>query len=415
MKKADYIIVGAGPAAVAAAETLRSSAPSASIAIISRENISPYSRMALPYFLTGMITQSGTYLRKSDDHYKNLQITLYHATVTSIDPQQKILHLASGRELGYGKLLIATGASPIKPPLPGLDLPGVHHCWTLDDAKAIAERAGEGANIVLMGAGFIGCIILEALMARGAKLTVVEAEDRMVPRMMDEIAGNMLKTWCENKGMIIATSTRVTGLSEEGSKLQVNMDNGSSELADLVVVATGVKANIDFAQGIGLEINEGIKIDHYMHSNIPDIYAAGDCAQGRDFSTGFWSVHAIQPTATEHGHIAALNMTGQKAAYKGSLNMNVLDTAGLISSSFGQWQGIEGGETASSIDADNYRYTHLAFDGDQLIGALTIGRTNNIGILRGLIQSRTKLGVWKDRLKKNPNRIAESYIANTQL
>ena len=95
--------------------------------------------------------------------------------------------------------------------------------------------------------------------------------------------------------------------------------------------------------------------------------------------------------------------------------MNVLDTAGLISSSFGQWQGIEGGETAMSLDPDNYRYTHLAFDGDQLIGALTIGRTNNIGILRGLIQSRTKLGVWKDRLKKNPNRIAESYIANTQL
>ena len=413
MKQADYVIVGAGPAAVEAAETLRVSDPDSSVAIISRENISPYSRMALPYFLTGMISQHGTYLRKDSDHYKQNNITLYHATVERIDPDKKHLDLASGGRICYGKLLIATGASPVKPPLPGLDLPGVQHCWTLDDAKAIAERAGAGANIVLMGAGFIGCIILEALMSRGASLTVIEAEDRMVPRMMNDTGGNMLKSWCENKGMTILTSTRVTSLKEVEGKLEVMLDNGASDLADLVVVATGVKANIDFARSAGIEINEGIKIDHFMRSNIPDIYAAGDCAEGRDFSTGFWSVHAIQPTATEHGHIAALNMTGRTAEYKGSLNMNVLDTAGLISSSFGQWQGVDGGDTSQVLDAERYRYTHLAFDDDRLVGALTIGRTDNIGIMRGLIQSRTRLGVWKDRLMKNPNRIAESYIANT--
>ncbi len=415
MKQADYVIIGAGPAAVAAAETLRRSDRDGTIAIISRENISPYSRMALPYFLTGQISQKGTYLRKSSEHYKQHNITLYHATVTHVDPQKKHLHLASGGRVSYGKLLIATGASPIKPPLPGLDLPGVHHCWTLDDAKAIAARAGDGANIVLMGAGFIGCIILEALMSRGAKLTVIEAEDRMVPRMMDDVAGNMLKSWCEHKGMTILTSTRVASVADAGGKLEVTLDSGDSDVVDLVVVATGVKANIDFASDMGLEIEEGIKVDHHMQTSLTDIYAAGDCAQGRDFFTGLWSVHAIQPTATEHGHIAALNMAGRKAAYKGSLNMNVLDTAGLISSSFGQWQGVEGGESAQSIDAERYRYTNLAFEGDRLIGALTIGRTDNIGILRGLIQSRTKLGVWKERLMKSPNRIAESYIANTQM
>ncbi|MCP4934159.1 MAG: NAD(P)/FAD-dependent oxidoreductase [bacterium] len=415
MVRADFVIVGAGPAAIAAAETLRKTEPDKSIALISRENIPPYSRMALPYVLTGQIDQNGTYLRKGQNYYKDRDIKIYHATVTSIDAGQKLLHLESGASLGYGKLLIATGASPVKPPLPGLDLPGVEHCWTLDDAKAIADRAGDGANIVLMGAGFIGCIILEALVACSAKLTVVEAEDRMVPRMMNTTAGNLLKRWCEKKGMTILTSTRVTGLSDVDGKLKVDMDNGQSQIADLVVVATGVKANIDFIAGTDIEVNDGIKIDHHMQSNVEDIYAAGDCAEGRDFSTGYWSVHAIQPTATEHGHIAALNMTGRIAYYKGSLNMNVLDTAGLISSSFGQWQGVEGGETTESLDAENSRYTHLAFEGDRLVGALTLGRTENIGILRGLIQSRTKLGVWKDRLMKNPNRIAESYIANTQL
>ncbi len=413
MKKADYVIVGAGPAAVAAAETLRASDPESSIAIVSRDNISPYSRMAIPYVLMGNIDERGTYLRKSQDHYKNLAITLYHATVTGIDPERKVLHLASGAQLGYGRLLIATGASPVRPPLPGIDLPGILHCWTLEDAREIAARAGAGASIVLMGAGFIGCIILEALVSQGARLTVVEAEDRMVPRMMNKTAGAMLKSWCEGKGMNILTSTRVTRIDDqEGSKL-VSLDNGDHITADLVVVATGIRANIDFVKGSGIETDEGIKIDHFMRTNIADIYAAGDCAKGRDFSTGFWSVHAIQPTATEHGHIAALNMAGKKAAYKGSLNMNVLDTAGLISSSFGHWQGVEGGEMAEVIDAGHYRYTLLTFDNDRLVGALTLGRTNNIGILRGLIQSRTRLGKWKDRLMKNPARIAESYIAST--
>ena len=191
------------------------------------------------------------------------------------------------------------------------------------------------------------------------------------------------------------------------------MDNGKSQMADLVVVATGVKANTAFLEGSKVELNEGVKVNDRLESSVADVYAAGDCAEGPDFSTGGWSVHAIQPTATEHGRIAALNMAGQDARYKGSLNMNVLDTAGLISSSFGEWQGVDGGETAEVLDESHYRYTQLAFDGNTLVGALTLGRTENIGILRGLIQSRTDLGEWKERLMEDPNRITEAYIANT--
>ena len=290
----------------------------------------------------------------------------------------------------------------------------MHHCWTLEDARAIAELAAKDSKVVLMGAGFIGCIILESLAERGTQLTVVEAENRMVPRMMNQTAGDLIKQWCEAKGMTVHTSTRVTKLTGGDGGLGVEMDNGETITADLVVVATGVAANTGFLDGSGVEVNEGIKVNDRLESSVAGIYAAGDCAEGPDFSTGGWSVHAIQPTATEHGRIAALNMTGQEAVYKGSLNMNVLDTAGLISSSFGEWQGTKDGETAEALDSDRYRYTQLAFEGDRLIGALTLGRTENIGILRGLIQSRTDLGVWKERLMENPNRITEAYIANTQ-
>ena len=411
--KAKYVIVGAGPAGVAACESLRDADPKGSIILLSGESEPPYSRMAIPYVLTGLVGEDGTYLRKTDGHYKDLRVKLVHAAVDRLDAGAKTLTLADGKTCGYGKLLIASGASPVKPPVEGLDLPGVHHCWTLADARAIAETASKGSNVVLMGAGFIGCIILEAIAARGANLTVVEAEDRMVPRMMNDTAGGLIKQWCEEKGMTVHTSTRVTRLTDADGKINVEMDNGKSQTADLVVVATGVKANTAFLKGSGIEVNDGIKVDDHLQSPVADVYAAGDCAEGPDFSTGGWSVHAIQPTATEHGRIAALNMAGQDARYKGSLNMNVLDTAGLISSSFGEWQGIDGGDIAEALDADHYRYTQLAFDGDHLIGALTLGRTANIGALRGLIQSRTNLGNWKAKLIENPNRITEAYIANT--
>lgn len=412
--KADYVIIGAGPAGVVAAETLREQDPQGSVLLISGEEEPPYSRMAIPYVLTGLIEEPGTYLRKTDNFYKDRSIDVHHAQVTGIDIDAKALTLADGGTCTYSRLLISTGASPIRPPVEGLDLPGVHHCWTLEDARTIVKLAGEGSKVVLMGAGFIGCIILEALAERGTELTVVEAENRMVPRMMNQTAGDLIKQWCEAKGMAVHTSTRVTRLTEQDGGIGVEMDNGETTTADLVVVATGVASNTSFLEGSGVEVNTGIRVNDRLESSVPGIFAAGDCAEGPDFSTGGWSVHAVQPTATDHGRIAALNMTGKDARYQGSVNMNVLDTVGLISSSFGQWQGTDGGELAEALDADRFRYTQLAFDGNHLIGALTLGRTDNIGILRGLIQSRTDLGVWKDRLMENPNRITEAYIANTQ-
>ncbi|HHI82436.1 MAG TPA: NAD(P)/FAD-dependent oxidoreductase [Rhizobiales bacterium] len=412
--RADFVIAGAGPAAVAAAETLRDCAPDSSIIMLAGEAEPPYSRMAIPYVLTGLIGESGTYLRKEEGHFRAQEIDVVHARVSAVNVAEKNLELDGKGTCSFGKLLIATGASPVNPPISGLDLPGVHHCWTLEDARAVAARAKPGSRVLLMGAGFIGCIILEALASHGAKLTVVEAEDRMVPRMMNETAGNMIKDWCTAKGMNILTSTRVEKLQEADGKIRVDMDNGASEDVDLVVVATGVASNIGFLQDAGLETGQGIKVDHYLESSVKGIFAAGDCAEGPDFSTGGWSVHAIQPTASEHGRIAALNMAGKKARYKGSLNMNVLDTAGLISASFGDWSGSNGGECAEVIDRENFRYTHLAFDEDRLVGALTLGRTANIGVIRGLIQSRTRLGEWKDHLMADPARLAEAYIASTQ-
>jgi NADPH-dependent 2,4-dienoyl-CoA reductase/sulfur reductase-like enzyme len=413
-----YVVVGAGPAGVVAAETLAKIEPGCDVTLIGNEPEPPYSRMAIPYYLTGKIDEAGTYLRKTDGHYDSLGIKYVEGRVETVDAKGGKLKLEGGGTQKFDKLLIATGASPIKPPVEGLDLPGVHHCWTLEDARQIIGLSHKGADVVLIGAGFIACIILEALVERGVNLTVVEMEDRMLPRMMDETGGEMIKRWCQGKGVNVQTGARVTKVEHRKSagedRLTVDLDNGGKLPAHLVVVAAGVKSNTAFLKGSGVEIGAGIKVDEHLRSSVDNIYAAGDCAEGLDFSTGQWAVHAIQPTATEHGRIAAMNMAGKPITYQGSLIMNVLDTIGLISVSFGKWDGIKGGDRSVVVDEDGFRYLRLEFDGDRLIGCLSLGRTDHVGVLRGLIQSRRALGQWKDVLMQDPQRFMEAYVGCSQ-
>lgn len=409
-----HVIIGAGPAGVIAAETLRKLDRDADIQVFGDEPEPPYSRMALPYLLNGKIPEAGTRLRKNQDHYADHGIELIQDRVTAIAPGNHSATTAAGLEITYDRLLIAAGSVPISPPVPGIDLPGVHSCWTLEDARNIMAGAGSGANVVLIGAGFIGCIILEALVGRGFRIQVVEMGDRMVPRMMDETAGNLIKSWCEERGVKVFTSTRVTGMESGPGGLQVNLDNGSVLHADLVITATGVRPNIGFLDGADVETDQGVLVNEYLQTSNADIYAAGDICQGRDFSTGGYNVQAIQPTAADHARIAAMNMLDRSVGHQGSINMNVLDTLGLVSTSYGSWNGDEGGAGVTLKDAGRYRYLNLQFNDDILVGAQTLGLTEHIGIIRGLIQAQVRLGRWRERLLKDPTRIMEAWIGCTQ-
>ncbi len=413
-----HVIVGTGPAGVVAADTLRKLDPQCEITLIGSEPEPPYSRMAIPYYLTGKIDESGTYLRKQQDYFGQRRIDVRHDRVEAVMPSTHCLKLQNGGELSYDKLLLATGSRPLSPPVTGVDHERVVHCWTLDDARRIAQFAQSGNRIVLIGAGFIGCIILEALAKRGTHLTVVEMGERMVPRMMDGKAGGLLKEWCEKQGISVLTGTRITGIETSlhaaATPLSVLCDGRPALPADLVVLATGVKANADFLSGSGIKVDQGIVVDRHMRVSIEDIYAAGDVAQGLDFSTGDWQVQAIQPTAADHGLIAARNMAGHKARHQGNLNMNVLDTLGLISSAFGLWQGVEGGDSAVLYDRGRYRYINLQFQEDVLVGATCVGHTRHIGVLRGLIQTGVHLNGWKTKLMRDPTRFMEAYLASVE-
>jgi len=406
-----YLIIGAGPAGVNAAETLRRLDARASIRIVGDEPEPPYSRMAIPYLLMNQIEEQGTHLREQADHFETMNIEVIHARVAGVEPGAHQVALDDGNRLEYDRLLIATGSSPARPPLPGIDSDIVSTCWTLADARAIQARVPAGSRVALIGAGFIGSIILEALGMRGVNLAVIEQGERMVPRMMGPNASEMLKSWCESKGVTVYTGVGVSTIEPNG----VVLENGTHIGADLVITATGVKPNAGFLEGSGVKVEQGVLIDRHFRTSVEDIYAAGDVAQGLDFCTGEYSVHAIQPTAADHGHLAATNMSGRSAEYEGSVNMNVLDTLGLLSCSFGIWQGVEGGDHAELIAPDDYRYLSLQFEDDRLIGANAVGLSQHVGILRGLIQRRAHLGEWKERLQRDPTRLMEAYLATTQV
>ena len=433
-----HVILGAGPAGVIAAETIRKHAPRDTITVIGDENEAPYSRMAIPYLLIGKVGEEGTHLRHTLGHFERLNIQVLRGVRARVlDSATRTLGLSDGRTIGFDKLLIATGSSPATPPIPGIQGPGVHSCWTLADARAIAQLARPGAKVLQMGAGFIGCIIMEALQQRGVELSVVEMGDRMVPRMMGPTAGGMIKAWCQTKGVKVFTGTRVeaiergtTGAAGLQAKIdevvgigqsamptgpmRVRLSSGECLEADLVISATGVKPNIGFLENSGVRCLVGVLTDETLQTNVPGIYAAGDCAEAFDKVSGKTIVSAIQPNAAEQARVAALNMVGRKTELKGVTQINVLDTLGLISSSFGNWEGLPGGQGVELTDQAGHKHLSLQFKDDRLVGCNSVGWTEHVGVMRGLVEGQVRLGEWKDRLLADPTRLMDAYLANAQ-
>jgi len=414
-----HLILGAGPAGVIAAETIRKHAPLDAVTIVGDEREPPYSRMAIPYLLMGNVDERGTYLRKSPSHFSDLKVNVVQALVKHVDSATKTIALDNGQSIAFDTLLIATGSHPVHPPIPGIDAAGVHTCWTLEDARAIMALATQGARVLQLGAGFIGCIIMEALAARGVHLSVVEMGDRMVPRMMGPTAGGMIRDWCETKGVEVFTGTRVEAI-EAGAPLKVRLSNGQTVLADLVISAAGVRPAIGFLEKSGITCLLGVLTDEHLQTNVPGIYAAGDCCEAFDKVSGKTIVSAIQPNAAEQARVAAMNMVafGRGSApaveLKGVTQINVLDTLGLISTSFGDWQGVPGGEHVELTDPVAGRHLSLQFKDDVLVGCNSVGWTEHVGVMRGLVEGQVRLGDWKETLKNDPTKLMEAYLASAQ-
>jgi NAD(P)H-nitrite reductase large subunit len=412
-----YVIIGGGPAATNAMSTLRQVGNSdARITLVCDEPA--HSRMTLPYWLAGNISREHSFTA-DDAYFQKLNVTArLNVRAEKIEPEKQTVRLSDGTELTYDKLLIATGSSPIKPEIAGIDLPGVQPMWTLAHTQSAMEVASElsSPRVVLVGAGFIGFIVLGAMFKRGWRLHVVEREDQVLPRMLDSQAAEIVQSWLVKQDVPVHTKATVTSIASQQSDRLVHLADGTSISADLVIVATGVKANTQLADSCGIATEAGILVDHRMQTNVPNVFAAGDVAQGPVLFSDTPQVHAIHPTAVDHGRVAAANMAGQDVSYPGSLSMNVVDVCGLQCASYGDWTDPDA-ESVTIANPDQFIYRKLFWRDDRLVGAIVTGRApdvgmlTDLGMLKGLLQTQVSMGPWKPYLQENPFDIRRAFIA----
>ena len=410
----EHVIIGGGPGGMNAIETIRGYDADASITLISDEPA--YSRMALPYYISGNIPveQVNT---GDDDYFSRLGVkTRFGARVTEVNPYANMVTLSDGSMVPFDNLLIATGSSAQQLNIPGADGDGVHNLWTVEDAEKTVSALGNDADVAFIGAGFIGFIILNAMHKRGARLKVIELEGQVLPLMLDAQGASLVNSWLESKGVETHTGVSVQAIEHGSDGVKtLQLSDGSSTRADVVIMATGIKTNIGFLDGSGIETNQGVLVNNRCQTNVSNVYAAGDVAEGPDLSTGGQAVHAIQPTAVDHGRIAGANMAGQDVEYPGSLLMNILDVCGLQCASFGDWSG--SGDVTEVINANRPVYRKLIWEGSTITGAVILGPAddvamlNDMGMIKGLIQAKTDLGAWKQHIQSNPTDIRRPYVA----
>lgn len=409
-----HLIIGTGPAGIAAAETIRQlGSPDDGITLIGDEPA--YARMALPYWAAGEVTREHVFIGDAP-YFEKLRIeTLFGRRVRKLDAGGKQVHLDDGTKVAYDRLLIATGSSPARPSLPGMDLPGVVSFWTIDDAARAIAALETGRRVVLVGAGFIGFIVLNALEKRGCELAVVEVAAQVLPRMLDATGAGMVARWLEKRGVAIHAAARVSGIAlGADGKPRVKLDTGSELAADLVIMATGIRPNVSFLEGAGIKVGEGIVVDGHLRTSVPDVYAAGDVAQGPVLGGGS-AVHAIQPTAVEHGRVAGANMAGKAVPYRGSLLINVVDVCDLHCASFGDWLAT-GREVTTVVNERRPIYRKLVWDGDRLVGASFVGPKadvtllNDLGMVKGMIQTQVEFGAVKAHLQKFPFELRKAFV-----
>ena len=412
---ARHLIIGGGTAGMNAMRTIREEETERStITLVSAEK--PYSRMVLPYYLDRSIAESHVFTATARVLADWGVTTHLGKRATALDTKTNVCTLEDGTAVEYDDCLIATGSSAVRAPVPGADGPGVHSFWTLEQARGVLAQIRPGSHVVMVGAGFIAFTILNSILALGAKLTIVEVAPRILPRMIDDTGAALVQTWLEKNGVAVRTGAKLTRIDEVKGRRRLKMAAGGDLVADVVIMATGIRTNLDWLKGSGVDVKQGIVVDEHLRSNVPNVYAAGDVAQGRDLISGGSAVHAIEPTAQEHGRVVGANMAGRDVRYRGSLIINIVEVCHLDAASFGAWDDAKA-EAISGLKKDRNAYRKLLFTGERLTGAIIIGRsndiwtTNDVGMLKGLVQSGQPLGRYKEHLRHNPFDVKTVFIA----
>lgn len=323
------IIIGGVAAGMKAAAKARRESPAMKITVITDEQYISYAGCGMPYFIGDIIRDSKKLILREPIYFKNMHnitvLTRHLATaIDTMSKQVRARDIEKGQELvfDYDKLIIATGAQPIVPPLPGISLNNIFTLRTIDDTLKIRAfvDSGQVKNAVIVGGGLIGMEMVENLVLRGIKVTVVELLDQILPPLDKDMA-SIVQKYLMGKGIEIITSDGVKSFEGNDNTVIKVITDKRQLPADMVILSIGIKPNIKLAQESGIEIGtaRAIKVNERMETNIPGVYAVGDCAENIHLVTGKPAWIALGSTAAKMGRVAAINATGGSDTFRGVL------------------------------------------------------------------------------------------------
>jgi NADPH-dependent 2,4-dienoyl-CoA reductase/sulfur reductase-like enzyme len=389
-----YVIIGNCIAAAGAVEGIRSYDQKGEITIIDGERRGCYSRPLISYLLAGSKGAAGLHYR-SEAFFARNQARVIPARAVRIDPPAGQLELDDGMMIDYDRLLLATGASPLIPELPGIEHPRVKTLYTWKDAEEIAALVETGATAVILGSGLIGLKAAEALHQRGMKVVIVEKQEQILPRLLSPWSATIALRHLQEQGIQVLTGHQAVSISESG---EVELDHGAKIPAQLVIVAVGNRPNQSLAREAGLKTGKGIIVNQYLQTSDPDIWAAGDVIETHNILSGAAEVMALLPLAHLEGYLAGCNMAGQAVRYPGAIFLNAVHFMGMHIIAAGepnrsgtvlQWQ-----QGSSSLE--------MTIDGDYLLRYIAINLPGITGPLTAIVeqQIRIELKEWQEFIRE---------------
>jgi NAD(P)H-nitrite reductase large subunit len=376
-----YVIIGNSAAGIGAVEGIRQIDKDGEITIITNEAHHTYSRPLISYLLLGKTTEEDMNYRPYDFYNENNCTLLSGVSATEINAQKKQVGLEDGKSIPYDKLLVAAGSTAFVPPFEGLDT--VHNQFTfmsLDDARKLDKVLEKSKRVLIIGAGLIGLKCAEGISKRVSHVTVIDLAPRILSSILDEGGAKIVQSHIENKGVDFKLGASVKRFENNAAILE----NGEKMNFDILVLAVGVRPNTQLLKGIA-DIDKGIIINSKSQTSAHDIYAAGDCTQTLDISSGQSKIMALLPNAYMQGECAGVNMAGGDKSFDKAIPMNAIGFFGLHMITAGNYTGNEYCKTKDS------HYKRLFYNDNRLNGYIMIDDVEKAGIYTSLIREKTPL------------------------
>lgn len=375
------VIAGAGIAGLSAAEAIREKAPEAEVVLLSTEAEPPYYRLNLTRFLAGEISERDLPIHPME-WYAEKRIKLrVETSMQDIDRSNQSIGLQDGSRMHYDKLVVTTGAYPFVPPIEGSEKSGIFTLRTADQAQEILAALELGTRVACIGGGILGLETAGALARRGAKVTVLEAFDHLMPRQLNATGGEVLLRHLGSLGIDVVTRAQAEAFEGEATIAGVRLKDGRTIPAEMAVITVGVRSNIWMLKEAGLLVKNGVLVDHFLRTSDPNIFAAGDVAEHDGVLYGSWAAAQYQ------GKIAGMNAAGMANEFGGIPRSHMLKVLGKDMVSIGRIHAEDGRDNVvDDLSAENYRM-FLLHDGE-IAGALLIGDTSLATAAREAVEAQ---------------------------